>query len=83
MEVRDDKVTVLADTAERSEEIDQARAEEARRRAQERISLRQSEVDFVRALAALERAQARIRVSERRRRRPGGARPPQQPPSVQ
>ncbi len=81
MEVRDDKVIVLADTAERSEEIDQVRAEEARQRAQERITLRQSEVDFARALAALERAQARIRVSERRRRRPGsraGAPPPGQ-----
>lgn len=81
MEVRDDKVVVLADTAERSEEIDQARAEEARRRAQERITSRQSEVDFARALAALERAQARIRVIERRRRRP--TRAGQQPPVSQ
>jgi F-type H+-transporting ATPase subunit epsilon len=79
MEVRDDKVIVLADTAERSDEIDQARAEEARRRAQERITSHQTEIDFVRALASLERAQARIRVSERRRRRPG-SRAGQPPP---
>src|SRR5690606_34180000 len=37
MEVRDDKIILLADTAERSDEIDQARAEEARRRAREQI----------------------------------------------
>lgn len=76
MDVRDDKVIVLADTAERSDEIDQARAEEARRRAQERIVEHQGTVDFARALAALERAQARLRVTERRRRRPRGTPPP-------
>ena len=73
LEVRDDKLTVLADTAERSEEIDLARAEEARRRAQERLQTREGQMDIARAMAALERAQARIRVSERRRRRPAGA----------
>jgi F-type H+-transporting ATPase subunit epsilon len=76
MEVRDDKVIVLADTAERSDEIDAARAEEARERAREELANRDSTVDFARALAALERAQARLRVTERRRRRPGGAPPP-------
>ncbi|HEX5140549.1 MAG TPA: F0F1 ATP synthase subunit epsilon [Dehalococcoidia bacterium] len=79
LEVREDAVTVLADTAERSDEIDQARAEEARRRAQELMANREGQVDFARALAALERAQARIRVVERRRRRGGGVpRPPEQ-----
>ncbi|HEX5367885.1 MAG TPA: F0F1 ATP synthase subunit epsilon [Dehalococcoidia bacterium] len=73
LEVRDDKITVLADTAERSEEIDVARAEEARRRAQERLQTREGQMDMARAMAALERAQARLRVSERRRRRPAGA----------
>jgi F-type H+-transporting ATPase subunit epsilon len=76
MDVRDDKVILLADTAERSEEIDQARAEEARRRAQERIAAHDASIDFARALAALERAQARLRVTERRRRRPRGTPPP-------
>ena len=82
MEVRDDKVIVLADTAERSDEIDQARAEEARRRAREQMAAQESSVDFARALAALERAQARIRVTERRRRRRGGSQVPgvNQPP---
>ncbi len=73
LEVRDDKITVLADSAERSEEIDVARAEEARRRAQERLQTREGQMDMARAMAALERAQARLRVSERRRRRPAGA----------
>jgi F-type H+-transporting ATPase subunit epsilon len=76
MDVRNDKIILLADTAERSEEIDQARAEEARRRAQERIASRDTTIDFARALAALERAQARLRVTERRRRRPRGTPPP-------
>ena len=73
MEVRDDTVIVLADTAERSDEIDLARAEEARRKAQEELTDRQGTVDIARAMAALERAQARLRVVDRRRRRPGGA----------
>ena len=73
MEVRDDVVIVLADTAERSDEIDLARAEEARRKAQEELSDRQGTIDIARAMAALERAQTRVRVADRRRRRPGGA----------
>ena len=76
MDVRDDKIILLADTAERSDEIDAARAEEARERAREMIAGRDTSIDFARALAALERAQARLRVSERRRRRPGGGPPP-------
>ena len=80
LEVRDDKVTVLADTAERSDEIDAARAEEARERAAARLATREGEMDIARAMAALERAQARLRVLERRRRRPGtGGAPSRQP----
>ena len=74
LEVRDDKVVVLADTAERSDEIDAARAEEARQRAAAALATREGEVDIAAALAALGRAQARLRVVERRLRR-GGARP--------
>ena len=60
-EVRNDKVIVLADTAERPEEIDRARAERARDRAERRLSGRSDEeVDYQRALAALMRALARI-----------------------
>ena len=73
LEVRPDRVIILADAAERVEEIDVARAEEARRRAQERLMERIPEVEAVRAQAALLRALARIEVVQRRRRRrPGG-----------
>src|SRR6266849_5507952 len=69
LEVSDDNVTVLADTAEHAEEIDHARAEEARRRAQERLAQAQSNVERAELQAALERAIARLRVAELTRRR--------------
>ncbi len=73
LEVRPDRIIILADAAERVEEIDVARAEEARRRAQERLMERIPEVEAARAQAALLRALARIEVVQRRRRRrPGG-----------
>ena len=81
LEVRDDKVVVLADTAERSDEIDAARAEEARREAQTALATREGEIDIAAVLASLERAQARIRVVERRRRRGTPGFPPQPPTS--
>lgn len=71
LEVRNDQVTILADSAERAEEIDLARAEEARRRAQERLAMRGTDVDAARAEAALRRATLRMRIGQRRRR--GGA----------
>jgi F-type H+-transporting ATPase subunit epsilon len=65
-EVRNDKVIVLADAAERPEEIDRARAERARERAERRLSGRApDEVDFARAQAALMRALMRLRVAGR------------------
>ncbi len=73
LEVRPDRVIVLADAAERAEEIDTARAEEAKRRAQEQISRHPAEVDAARAEAALHRSLIRLKVAERRRKRkPGG-----------
>jgi len=72
LEVRPDRVIVLADAAERADEIDLARAEEAKRRAEERISRRIPEVDLAQAEAALRRSLMRLKVGEkRRRRRPG------------
>jgi len=66
-EVRNDKVIVLADSAELPEEIDRARAERARDRAEQRLAGRtQEEVDYVRASAALARALIRIQVASRR-----------------
>ena len=74
VEVRQNKVVVLADAAERAEEIDVERAEEARRRARDRLVARE-EVDLSRAAAGLQRSLARLRAVERRRRRTGGPRP--------
>lgn len=82
MEVQPDRVAVLADTAERAEEIDLERAGEARRRAEERLRDRlESDVDFIRAEAALRRSLIRIKVGEARRRR-GGRRTEAQRPGV-
>jgi len=71
LEVSGNIVTVLADTAEYAEEIDQARAEAARRRAQERLEQAESDVDRAELLGALERAMSRLRVAELARRRGG------------
>ena len=63
-EVRNDKVIILADTAERPEEIDRARAERSRERAERRLSGReQEEVDYPRCQLALARAQTRLAVA--------------------
>ena len=70
LEVRPDKVVILADSAERAEEIDVTRAEEARRRAQDRLTGKQaSEMDGARAEVALRRSLARLKVAETARRR--------------
>jgi F-type H+-transporting ATPase subunit epsilon len=69
LEVLGNKVTVLADAAERSEEIDIARAEEAVTRAQERVANRASDIDLERALASIRRGEARIQVARRQRTR--------------
>jgi F-type H+-transporting ATPase subunit epsilon len=67
-EVRNDKVIVLADTAELPQDIDRARAERARDRAEQRLSGRsQEETDYMRAGAALARALTRIQVAGRGR----------------
>jgi F-type H+-transporting ATPase subunit epsilon len=67
-EVRNDKVIVLADTAERPDEIDRARADRARERAEQRLTGRsQEDIDYTRALCALARALTRIQVAGRTR----------------
>ena len=70
LEVRPDKVIVLADAGERAEEIDIARAEAAKRRAEATLKERPSAADAAAAEAALRRSLARLRVAERRRRKP-------------
>ena len=69
LEVRPDRIIILADAAERAEEIDIARAEEAKRRAQERLHERPPEVDMAQTEAALRRSLARLKVAGRRRKR--------------
>jgi F-type H+-transporting ATPase subunit epsilon len=65
-EVRNDKVIVLADTAERPDEIDRDRAERARQRAEQRLAGRGTdEIDYARAQAALARALSRLQVAGR------------------
>ena len=71
LEVRPDKVIILADACERAEEIDVERAEAARHRAEEILKTRPPEIDTAAAEAALRRSLARIKVAERRRRRKG------------
>ncbi|MDD5338415.1 MAG: F0F1 ATP synthase subunit epsilon [Dehalococcoidales bacterium] len=69
LEVRPDHVIVLADQAERAEEIDISRADEARKRAEDRLKVKQTGMDALRAEAALRRALVRLSVAEKLRRR--------------
>ena len=69
-EVNGDRVIILAETAERPDEIDPARAERARQRAEQRLSGRSplgtpEEIDYARAAAALARALARLQAARR------------------
>ncbi len=73
LEVRPDRVIVLADVAERAEEIDAARAEEAKRRAEERLrECRASGADAAQVEAELRRSLVRLKVVQRRKRRKPG-----------
>ena len=62
-----DKVTVLAESAERRRDIDIDRAKSAMERAQKRIDERSEDVDFIRAEMALKRSLHRIQLAESRR----------------
>jgi len=71
MEVIGNKVTILADACERSEEIDEARAQQAVERAQERVARQEENLQMERALGAMRRGRVRLNVV--RRRRPRGS----------
>jgi F-type H+-transporting ATPase subunit epsilon len=74
LQVNQDRVLVLADTAERADEINEARAEEARKRAETALAeaTRQgSPTQVTAARIALRRSLVRMDVARRRRRRPG------------
>lgn len=80
LEVNNDVVTILADDAERAENIDEQAAEEARRRAQARVEQSRGDQGAeAAAIAELDRAVGRLRVAELHRQRGGRRRlPPEQ-----
>ncbi|MBI3895318.1 MAG: F0F1 ATP synthase subunit epsilon [Acidobacteria bacterium] len=63
VEVLPDQVTVLAETAEKAEEIDVPRAQSAKERAEQRLKQQQPDIDLERATVALERALIRLQVA--------------------
>jgi F-type H+-transporting ATPase subunit epsilon len=71
-EVLNDKVIVLADAAERADEIDLERAEKARQRAQHALENKESLEEAAAMQAALARSMVRLKVAESMRRRRGG-----------
>jgi len=71
MEVLPDRITILANTAERAEDIDEARALEARERAETLMSTKTTAVEMATAEAALRRAAIRLKIA--RRKHGGGA----------
>src|SRR5581483_11394289 len=66
-EVQPDRVTILAQIAERADEIDVARAETAKKRAEERLAKPTVDMDFERARIALLKALVRLQVATRAR----------------
>jgi F-type H+-transporting ATPase subunit epsilon len=69
VEVLPDRVTVLAQLAERAQDIDIARAEAAKRRAEERLAARVPDIDFERARIAMMKSLIRLQVASRARTR--------------
>ena len=69
LEVRPDKIIILADACERSDEIDVERAEAAKHRAEDRLKTHPPDLDMARAQVALLRSLVRLQVAERRRRK--------------
>ncbi|SET65843.1 ATP synthase F1 subcomplex epsilon subunit [Oceanobacillus limi] len=65
LEVRPDKVTILAQSAEKPSDIDVERARAAKERAERRLQSKQDDVDFLRAELALKRAANRINAAQR------------------
>jgi F-type H+-transporting ATPase subunit epsilon len=69
VEILPDRVTVLADLAERAQDIDIVRAEAAKRRAEERLAKPSSDLDFERARIAMMKSLIRLQVASRARTR--------------
>ncbi|OGF18843.1 ATP synthase F1 subunit epsilon [Candidatus Falkowbacteria bacterium RIFCSPLOWO2_02_FULL_45_15] len=71
IEVLPNKVVILADTAERAADIDEARAEEARKRAEKLMAEKREDVDFSAVQAKIAKELARVKAVRRHRSRPG------------
>src|SRR5690242_17650779 len=65
-EVLPDKVTILAETAERPREIDVKRAQESKQKAEAALKTGKTEADFTHAEDALKRAETRLEVAEKK-----------------
>jgi F-type H+-transporting ATPase subunit epsilon len=65
-EVLPDKVTILAETAERAEEIDTSRAQAAKQRAESNLAKANTEDEFQRTAGDLKRAETRLEVAKER-----------------
>ena len=68
-EVLPDRVTILAQIAEKADEVDVVRARSAQERAADRLTRPQTEMDFERARISLLKSMIRLQVSERKRTR--------------
>ncbi len=73
LEVQPHLVTVLTDTAQRAQDVDEAAAAAAKERAEEALHDRQGQIDYAKARAELAEAVAQLRALERLRRRTGRA----------
>ena len=69
IEVQPDIVTVLADTAIRGEDLDEAKAEESKKRAEEALADKSDNIDAAKALAELAQAAAQLKVIEKIRKK--------------
>ena len=69
LEVQPNRVTVLADTAIRGHDLDEAKAEEARKKAEEALANRSADVDYAKAQAELAEAMAQIQAIRKLRAR--------------
>lgn len=67
IQVQPENVTILADTAERAESINEARAIEAKKRAESLLTKKLSDVEFIKAEAALRKSLADLKVVRRRK----------------
>jgi F-type H+-transporting ATPase subunit epsilon len=74
LEVQPHVVTVLADTAVRARDLDEAKAIEAKKRAEQALKDRQGEMDYARAEAELAEAVAQLQAIQRMRKKYGGQR---------